>query len=248
VTSSDPDPRTIVAEPPDALRAAAERLFGDRLVLAIRYAELLVTDGVIRGLIGPHEAPRIWDRHLLNCAAMSELIPQDARVVDVGSGAGLPGMVLAVARPDISVVLVEPLARRTAFLSEAVTQLGLDRITVVRGRAEELGPSRGHPGLAPADVVTARAVAPLDRLTAWCLPLAAEGGRMLALKGELAVEEVTTHAALIARLGGGPPVVRRCGQDLIDPPAIVVEIVRIRAAAKASGGRSKARSRNRPTR
>src|SRR4051812_4419679 len=204
VDGFDPVARPIVAEPPPAQRVAAERLFGDRLPLAIRYAGLLITDGVVRGLIGPHEAPRIWDRHLLNCAAMGELIPQDARVVDVGSGAGLPGMVLAVARPDISVVLVEPLARRTAFLSEAVAQLGLDRITVVRGRAEELVPSRGHPGLESADVVTARAVAPLDRLTAWCLPLAAEGGRMLALKGESAVEEVATHAALVARLGGGP--------------------------------------------
>jgi 16S rRNA (guanine527-N7)-methyltransferase len=237
------------AEPPTVHRAAAERLFADRLPLAIRYAELLVTDGVVRGLIGPHEAPRIWERHLLNCAAVAELIPDDARVIDVGSGAGLPGMVLAVARPDISVVLVEPLARRTAFLSEAVTLLGLDRITVVRGRAEELVPGRGHPGLAPADVVTARAVAPLDRLTAWCLPLAAEGGRMLALKGESAVEEVAAHAALIGRLGGGRPTVRRCGQGLIDPPAIVVEIARIRAATRSvSTDRSRGRSRNRTDR
>ena len=177
-------------DPPASARAAAERWFGDRLPLAIAYARLLVTDGVMRGLIGPREAPRIWERHLLNCAALAELIPPDARVVDVGSGAGLPGIVLAVARPDVSVILVEPLARRTAFLEEAVAALGLDRTTVVRARAEELVPIRGRPRIDRADVVTARAVAPLDRLTAWCLPLVADGGRLLALKGESAAEEV----------------------------------------------------------
>ena len=119
------------------------------------------------GLIGPREAPRIWERHLLNCAAVAELIPEGATVVDVGSGAGLPGMVLAVARPDLTVTLVEPLARRTAFLTEAVASLGLEQTTVVRARAEECVGK-----LPAADVVTARAVAPLDRLAGWCLPLA----------------------------------------------------------------------------
>ena len=126
--------------PPAHLTEAAERTFGDRLALATRFAGLLMHDGVVRGLIGPREAPRIWDRHLLNCAVVAELIPHDARVVDVGSGAGLPGIVLAVARPDLSVILVEPLARRTAFLSEVVASLGLDRTTVVRG------PGRGAAG------------------------------------------------------------------------------------------------------
>jgi 16S rRNA (guanine527-N7)-methyltransferase len=199
------------------------------LPIAIRYAELLLTDGVIRGLIGPREAPRIWDRHLLNCAAVAELIPQDARVADVGSGAGLPGIVLAVARPDLSVILVEPLARRTAFLLEAAAALGLDRTTVVRARAEECVPKRGQPRFELADVVTARAVAPLDRLTAWCLPLAATGGRVLALKGESAVEEVEAHRDVIAGLGGGSPVVRRCGVGLLASPTTVIEITRVSA-------------------
>ena len=203
----------------------AEQVFGDRLSLAVRYAELLITDGVVRGLIGPREAPRVWERHLINCAVMAEMIPIGASVTDVGSGAGLPGIVLAVARPDLTITLVEPLARRTAFLSEAVTALGLDpTVTVVRGRAEDL--AGGPP--AAADVVTARAVAPLDRLAGWCLPLAAIGGRLLALKGASAAEEVAEHRDAIGRLGGSDPVVRLCGDGLIDPPTTVVEIVRER--------------------
>jgi 16S rRNA (guanine527-N7)-methyltransferase len=210
---------------PAELAAAARAVFGDRLPLAVAYAELLMTDGVVRGLIGPREAPRVWDRHLINCGVMGEMIPIGASVVDVGSGAGLPGIVLAVARPDLVVTLVEPLARRTAFLSEAVTRLGLDAtVTVVRGRAEDL--AGGPP--AAADVVTARAVAPLDRLAGWCLPLAAVGGRLLALKGASAADEVAEHREAIARLGGSDPVIAYCGAGLIEPPATVVEIVRER--------------------
>ncbi|MCW6008903.1 16S rRNA (guanine(527)-N(7))-methyltransferase RsmG [Micromonospora sp. CPCC 205371] len=217
---------------PAEFRPAAEALFADRPDLAAEYAGLLATDGVVRGLIGPREAPRLWDRHLLNCAAVVELIPHGAAVVDVGSGAGLPGIVLAIARPDLTVTLVEPLARRVSFLTEAVTALGLDgSVTVVRARAEEC---QERP---PADVVTARAVAPLDRLGRWCLPLAAVGGRLLALKGASAVNEVAEHREALTRLGGGDPIVRRCGVGLIDPPATVVEIVRERVVAS---GRSKA--------
>jgi 16S rRNA (guanine527-N7)-methyltransferase len=212
--------------PPASDRAAAEAFFGGRLPLAIAYAELLATAGVTRGLIGPREAPRLWERHVLNCAAVHELVPADARVVDVGSGAGLPGVVLAIARPDVPVVLVEPMARRTAFLDEAVVALGLDNATIVRARAEDLVPKRGRSLIEPAEVVTARAVAPLDRLTGWCLPLVAEGGRLLALKGESAADEVDAHSAAIARLGAAPPVVRLCGVGVIDPPTTVVEIVR----------------------
>jgi 16S rRNA (guanine527-N7)-methyltransferase len=203
----------------------AEQVFGARLGVAIEYARLLVGDGVVRGLIGPREAPRIWERHLVNCAVLGEIIPIGASVVDVGSGAGLPGIVLAVARPDLSITLVEPLARRTAFLSEAVTALGLEStVTVVRGRAEDVvdGPPAG------ADVVTARAVAPLDRLAGWCLPLARTGGRLLALKGRSAAEEAAEHRAVIAELGGADPVLHLCGVGVIDPPTTVVEIVKVR--------------------
>jgi 16S rRNA (guanine527-N7)-methyltransferase len=218
------------------LLPAARKVFGDRLPLAEAYARLLITDGVVRGLIGPREAPRIWERHLINCGVMSEMIPSGASVIDVGSGAGLPGIVLAVARPDLTITLVEPLARRTAFLSEAVTALGLDAtVRVVRGRAEDV--AGGPP--AAADVVTARAVAPLDRLAGWCLPLAAVGGRLLALKGSSAADEVAEHRAAIARLGGSAPVITVCGADVIDPPTTVVEIVRERevVASRSASGR-----------
>jgi 16S rRNA (guanine527-N7)-methyltransferase len=217
------------------LAAAARRVFGPALPAAVAYADLLATEGVVRGLIGPREAPRIWERHLLNCAVVGELIPKDASVVDVGSGAGLPGIVLAIARPDLAVVLVEPMARRAAFLAEAVTTLDLaSRVSVLRARAEELAGA-----VVPADVVTARAVAPLDRLAAWCLPLAARGGRLLALKGASAAEEVVGHRDAIRRLGGATPVIRRCGVGLVDPPATVVEIIRARdvAAARPSTAR-----------
>jgi 16S rRNA (guanine527-N7)-methyltransferase len=236
--------------PPEALLPIARSLFGDRLPLAIEYARLLATDGVVRGVIGPREAPRIWERHLLNCAAISELISPAASVVDVGSGAGLPGIVLAVARPDLSVILVEPLARRTAFLTEVVTALGLEHTRVVRARAEEcVGSPRsrsGRTGLALADVVTARALAPLDRLAAWCLPLAAEGGRVLALKGVSAVREVDEHRTAIARLGGNDPSVLLCGAGLLDSPTTVVEIVRGRSAGPA-GRVQPSRSRRSPS-
>ena len=241
------------SSPPAELADAARTVFRDRLPLAESYAHLLTTDGVVRGLIGPREAPRIWERHLINCGVMSEIIPIGASVVDVGSGAGLPGIVLAVARPDLTIRLVEPLARRTAFLTEAVTALGLDAtVTVVRGRAEDLA---GGPPVV-ADVVTARAVAPLDRLAGWCLPLTAVGGRLLALKGASAADEVTEHRAAVARLGGSEPVITLCGVGLIEPPTTVVEIVRERdvvatrpkssgRGAGGTGGRGSGRRRTR---
>lgn len=239
---SSPSDGAAVVELPDRLRPVAETVFGGRLELAVRYAALLATDGVQRGLLGPREAPRLWERHLLNCAVVAELIPLGASVIDVGSGAGLPGIVLSVARPDLTVVLVEPLARRTAFLDEVVEVLGLaPAVTVVRGRAEDVA---GNPDTVAADIVTARAVAPLDRLAGWCLPLTTLGGRLLALKGATAADEVIEHGAAVSRLGGGTPAVRWCGGELLDPPTTVVEIVRERrmgparpTTAKRSAGR-----------
>ena len=153
---------------PDVVRA----LFpSDRLPLVERYAELLATDGVVRGLIGPREVPRLWDRHIVNCALLATALPRDARVADIGSGAGLPGLVVGLARPDVRVTLVEPLLRRTTFLEEVVAELGLDKVVVRRDRADAL-----H-GQETFDVVTARAVAPLERLLGWCMPLVSPTGR-----------------------------------------------------------------------
>lgn len=222
-----PPPTSVLFAPPTEFADAAAAVFGDRLAEAIAFAELLATVGTVRGLIGPREAPRLWERHLINCGVVSEIIPPGTSLVDVGSGAGLPGIVLAIARPDLRITLVEPLARRTAFLSEAVALLGLgETVAVVRGRAEDVTDT-----LDAADVVTARAVAPLDRLAGWCLPLAVIGGRVLALKGTTAAAEVAEHGAAVTRQGGSLPRVRSCGASVIDSPTTVVEIVRERHVA-----------------
>src|SRR6185312_1169778 len=194
----------------DAPRAAAH-VFGERMDLAIRYAEWLAGAGVERGMIGPREAARLWERHLLNSAAVAELIEPEVCVVDVGSGAGLPGVPVALARPDLHVTLVEPMLRRTEFLSEVVCALGLG-IDVVRGRAEE-GSVRGRVG--SADAVVCRAVAPLDKLSRWCLPLLKPGGQLLAIKGEQADEEVARHRRVMESLGAEDVRVVRCGGDYL---------------------------------
>jgi 16S rRNA (guanine527-N7)-methyltransferase len=207
---------------PEDVAAPGAVLFGDRLPLARRYAEHLATSGVERGLIGPREAPRVWERHVVNCAVVATLVPDGARLVDEGSGAGLPGIPLALARPDVSIVLVEPLARRVAWLREVITDLGV-AVEVERGRAEDDVVRRRWEG---ADVVTARAVAPLARLAGWCLPLLRPGGRMLAVKGASAADEVERDAQAVRRLGGGVPRIELCGMGVIDPPSTVVVVER----------------------
>ena len=217
--SAELDADRIEPEPP-----AAATLFGDRVPLARRYAELLASVGVERGLIGPREAGRIWSRHLLNSAVVEELVPAGVRVVDVGSGAGLPGIALALARPDLQLALVEPLLRRSEFLGEAVGMLDLaDRVRVVRGRAED-EPTRRVVG--NSAVVVARAVAPMDRMVKWCLPLLAPGGWLLALKGASARDELVEHAAAIRRAGGVSAEVTSCGRGVVDPPTSVIRVQR----------------------
>jgi 16S rRNA (guanine527-N7)-methyltransferase len=197
---------------------AASALFGTRLDLAKRYAEFLAEAGVERGLIGPHEVPRLWERHLLNSASVSELLDPGDRVVDIGSGAGLPGLPLAIARPDVRVVLLEPLLRRADFLREVVTELGLP-VEVVRGRAEEPW-VRDHIG--ETDAAVSRAVAALDKLTKWSMPLLRADGRMLAIKGERAPDEVRQHRRVMAGLGAVDVRVVTCGANYLRPPATVV--------------------------
>lgn len=199
--------------------SAASQLFGDRLELAVEYAHALATDGVERGLIGPREVPRLWDRHLLNCAVIGELFAEGESVVDVGSGAGLPGIPLAIARPDLKVTLVEPLLRRTRFLAEFTERVGLD-ITIVRGRAEQPGVVKEVGG---SDVVTSRAVAPLEKLAKWSLPLVRDHGRMLAMKGSSAAEEVDRDRASLTHMGAGKLEIIECGTELLGTPTYVVQ-------------------------
>lgn len=201
---------------------AAERVFGDRVDVARRYADLLAGPGVERGLIGPREVERLWDRHILNSAAVAELIDRGATVLDIGSGAGLPGIPIAIARPDLHVTLIEPMLRRTAFLEDAVAALAID-VAIVRGRAEEPGVRTTAGG---ADVVVSRAVASLDKLTRWSLPLLRPGGRMLALKGERADEEVAQGRRGMTVLGATDVRVVRCGESYSKPPVTVVIAVR----------------------
>lgn len=228
-------------------RLAAE-IFGERLPLAIQYADLLVTTGITHGLLGPREAPKVWERHIVNCAMAESLLPHRTRLIDIGSGAGLPGVALAIARPDLKVTLVEPLARRTDWLQKTIDDLGLSQVTVHRARAEDLA------GLIQAPVVTARAVAKIEQLVKWSWPLLPDGGRLLALKGQSAAEELAEAQARIGQLGVQSSAVRSLGVDVLDPPVRVVEIVRsalnngsargTRAAAKTCKSSSARRRRS----
>jgi 16S rRNA (guanine527-N7)-methyltransferase len=214
-----------------AAPSAAAEVFGAALPQVEAYAALLAGPGTERGLLGPREAPRLWERHLLNCAGLSELVQDGEVVLDLGSGAGLPGLVLALMRPDVQVVLVESLQRRAQFLSEAVESLGLRNTVVRRARAEEL-----H-GKVLVDVVTARAVAPVDRLAGWSLPLLHEGGRLLALKGEQAQAELDQARPALARLGAVSSRVVEVGEDRLHTSARVVVVEAGRARGPASPSR-----------
>lgn len=196
---------------------AVRRLYPDAVGGLSVYAELLATDGLIRGLIGPREVPRLWERHLLNCAVIEQVIPQGASVADVGSGAGLPGLVLAIVRPDLSVTLIEPLLRRTTFLDEAVAGLALSNVEVLRARAEDVDRT--------FDVVASRAVAPLPKLAGWCLPLCRPGGLMVAMKGSSAEDELSAAGPALDQLGAAERTIRRVAVDGVDHATTVVTIV-----------------------
>jgi 16S rRNA (guanine527-N7)-methyltransferase len=171
-------------------------VFADRLPLAVRFAEVLADTGVSHGLIGPREVPRLWERHLLNCAVVADAFGPGARVVDVGSGAGLPGLALAIVRPDLEVHLVEPMLRRTDWLAGTVS-----------GR-----------------YVTARAVARLDKLARWCVPLLEPGGALVAMKGRSGAQELAEDRAALVRLGLVDAVVREHGADVLDEPVLTVDL------------------------
>lgn len=224
---------------PGAPPETAAAVFGERLEVAQRYASLLAGAGVERGLLGPREVGRIWERHILNSAAIAELLGPGDRIIDIGSGAGLPGIPLAIARPDLKVVLLEPLLRRSEFLAEVVNELGL-AVEVVRGRAEEPA-VRGRFG--ERDAAVSRAVAALDKLTKWSMPLLRAGGRMLAIKGERASEEVEQFRRVMAASGAADVRVVTCGADYLRPPATVVSARRGQPPHHKSARTGKARTR-----
>ncbi|MFJ6041731.1 16S rRNA (guanine(527)-N(7))-methyltransferase RsmG [Brachybacterium paraconglomeratum] len=216
---------------PASLRPLAERLFGDRLELAERFAALLAEQGPERGLIGPREVERLWERHLLNCALMADAIDPSVRILaDVGSGAGLPGVVIAIARPELQVTLIETMQRRTTWLEEVDAELGLG-LEVVRARAEELHGEREF------EVVTARAVAALDKLARWTLPLVEEEGLLLAMKGSSAADEIERAQKVLTKLGGIDPTITRYGMGEVEVPTTVVQVRRRPKASRKGDAR-----------
>lgn len=198
---------------------AARLVFGDRIGQAEAYAGLLAGPGVVRGLLGPREVPRLWDRHILNSAVIAELVPRPSALIDLGSGAGLPGIVLALLLPDVSVTLLERMARRSEFLRECVRELGLVNVRVVEAQAEEVA------GLLTADVVTARAVAPLARLAPLALALVRPGGLVLAIKGAGAERELTAARRVLRRLRVQDAGVIAAGGGKVDQAATVVRLI-----------------------
>jgi 16S rRNA (guanine527-N7)-methyltransferase len=226
-----------VAPPPPA---CAQQIFGDRLALAERFIAILADSGVSHGLIGPREIPRLWERHVLNCAVIHPAIAAGERVIDVGSGAGLPGLALAIARPDLDLHLVEPMLRRTSWLSMAVDELALTNVTVHRGRAKQFW------GILSAPVVTARAVARLGELATWCLPLLLPGGSLLAIKGLSVSEEVETDRPILRRLGAIDEVIESFGSGILDQETTVLRVVM--GDRQLQGGGQKKRKSNRKRR
>lgn len=199
---------------PDAPPIARDFL-GDRFDVMSRYVEHLATTAIEYGLIGPRERETLWTRHVLNCAVLGELVGRDESLIDVGSGAGLPGLVVAIARPDVRTTLVEPLLRRSTWLSDVVADLGMDNVEVRRDRAESVTDLQ-------ADVVTSRAVARLDKLVGWSAPLVRPGGRIVAIKGETAAAELAENRAALTRLGIGDGRVVQCGAGVVDPPTTAI--------------------------
>lgn len=210
-----PPPEMTAAE-----SAAAEQIFGDRLPLAERYVEHLCSTGLEHGLLGPREIPRMWSRHVLNCAVLGAELPSGATVADVGSGAGLPGIALALAREDVDFQLIEPMERRVQWMDTVVRDLGLQNVDLIRARAEEVSDE------VMADVVTARAVSALKKLLPLTVPLLDEDGELLLLKGRSAVQEIDAAAKVLKRHRMAAPEVLLLGEEILEEPTTVVRIGR----------------------
>lgn len=215
----------------------AEAVFGPALGQAEKYAGLLATEGVTRGLIGPRETERLWERHLLNCAVVDELLPDQGELVDIGSGAGLPGLVMAMVRPSLRIILVESMLRRCVFLEECAEQLKLENVQVVRGRAEDLA------GKIQADIATARAVAPMERLLGWAAGLLRPGGELLAIKGQSAADELAAAKPVLRRLHARSAEVLDAGSGRVVPVTTVVRVVIGEGGAERHGREEQADAR-----
>ncbi|MEY2737920.1 MAG: hypothetical protein RL683_1038 [Actinomycetota bacterium] len=199
---------------PEVEPPAASAIFGDRIELARGYAAALVRDGDLLGLLGPRELPRLWTRHILNSAVVAELIPEGKTVADIGSGAGLPGIPLAIARPNNHFTLIEPMERRSDWLREIVQELGLTNVNVLRARAEEVGDV--------FDIATARAVSALPKLLRLAVPMVRHGGEVLALKGSKAADEILDAKKLQKKLGISGFEIVSTGTKLLAEPTVVV--------------------------
>lgn len=215
----------------------AEAVFGPALGQAEKYAGLLATEGVTRGLIGPRETERLWERHLLNCAVVDELLPDQGELVDIGSGAGLPGLVMAMVRPSLRIILVESMLRRCVFLEECAEQLKLENVQVVRGRAEDLA------GKIQADIATARAVAPMERLLGWAAGLLRPGGELLAIKGQSAADELAAAKPVLRRLHARSAEVLDAGSGRVVSVTTVVRVVIGEGGAERHGREEQADAR-----
>ena len=196
----------------EPIEAAA--VFGDRIDLARSYAAALVRDSDLLGLLGPREMPRLWSRHILNSAVVAELVPPGKTVCDIGSGAGLPGIPMAIVLPDTLFTLIEPMERRSDWLISVIDELGLKNVEVIRARAEEVGEV--------FDIATARAVSALPKLLRMCIPLVRHGGEILALKGSKAADEIEEAQRIQKKLGVESFKIEFAGARLLSEPTLVV--------------------------
>ena len=199
---------------PESEPAEATTVFGDRIELARGYAKALIRDGDLLGLLGPRELPRLWTRHILNSAVVSELVPAGKTVADIGSGAGLPGIPMAICLPNNHFTLIEPMERRSVWLKDLVVELGLTNVTVLRARAEDVGDV--------FDVATARAVSALPKLLRLVVPLVRDGGLVLALKGSKAADEIEESKRLQKKMGISSFEIVYAGQSVLAEPTLVV--------------------------
>lgn len=197
---------------------AAEVIYGEQTQLAERFVEHLVTTGIEWGLLGPREVPIMWERHVLNCAVVQELLPRGGVVADVGSGAGLPGLALAIARPDVQFVLIEPLERRVDWLNMVIEDLGLENVDVIRARSEQVFDT------VDVDIVTARAVSAMKSLVPMTVPLLHGQGELLAIKGKSAASEIEKAEKVLRKFKTTKAEVLTIGDELLEVPTTVARL------------------------